>query len=157
MGIPLINFYPHITMTTEPIVSHQYKVIVADNFHYMDRDYRKEGGSFPTLESAIATCKQMTVHSVMLQYEEGIEPSKLVEKYKAFGLDPYIISPDSDSDVETIPFSAWTFVSEELCAQIIQDMKNSCLAKRESRTVLLTAEDGSPEECVEELLKRWSK
>lgn len=140
-----------------PIISQRYKVIVADNFHYMDYDYHYEDGSYDTLEEALNTCRLTTVFSVMRQYEEGIEPGKLREKYITFGLDPYIVSDESNPDNDAVPFSAWTFVTEELCANIIHDMKNSCLAKWKSRTVLITPDDKlSPEESVEKILKRWS-
>jgi hypothetical protein len=36
-----------------------YRVMVDDNFHYMDEDERFEHGSFPTAEEAIAACKRI--------------------------------------------------------------------------------------------------
>ena len=36
-----------------------YKVLVDDNFDYMDQDKRHEHGVFPTAEEAIAACKRI--------------------------------------------------------------------------------------------------
>jgi hypothetical protein len=37
----------------------RYKVIVDDNFHYMDESERYEHGVFATAEEAIAACKRI--------------------------------------------------------------------------------------------------
>ena len=37
----------------------QYKVMVDDNFHYMDEDERWEYGTFPTVEEALAACRKV--------------------------------------------------------------------------------------------------
>ncbi len=140
----------------EKAMQGSYKVFVDDNFHYMDSNYRTVAGTFDSLEEAIRTCKHITIRSVMDQFEPGISAARMKEKYIAFGKDPYIISTAQNRIDDALPFSAWSFVTEDLCAMIIGEMQNSPLAEWRSRNTLLTPEDGSPEECIEQLLQRWS-
>jgi hypothetical protein len=90
-----------------------YEVYIDDNFHYMEDDERSLDAAFGDCPSAIARCKQIVESSLQAQYQSGMSAEELFERYKSFGDDPSIKSPDRDCT-----FSAWTFAelrSAEIC------------------------------------------
>ncbi|MFH1547430.1 MAG: HD domain-containing protein [bacterium] len=138
-----------------------YKIKVIDNFHFHcggddDEDYMYIHGYYDTEEKAIDECETITIHSIMDQYEKGITPSKLVEKYKAFGSDPGIMSANYKLD-DPNPFCAWEYVNEELCERIIEIIKDSPMANKGSNSTLIKPEDGDTDELIDEMLDKWSK
>lgn len=97
----------------------KYEVKVDDNYHYMDESERYNAGSFSSLEKAVEKCKEVTVNSLKDCYEEGTTPEKLSAQWAMFGDDPFIQgAPEGE-----IPFSARSFVTEELCKQVIEEIK----------------------------------
>jgi len=50
----------------------KYKVLVDDNFHYMDEDERYELGEFDTSEDAIAPCKKIVDECLRGSHKPGI-------------------------------------------------------------------------------------
>lgn len=84
-----------------------YRVMVDDNFHYMDADERYMHGEYKTLEEAIKVCKRITEESLMSFYKPGMTKDKLLQYYYCFGDDPWV-----GGGTLSVPFSAWNYVIE---------------------------------------------
>ena len=96
-----------------------YRVLVDDNYHYMDESERWTLGEYATYAEALAACKRLVDDCL----EEGYAPGKTAEAlyryYTMFGDDPFIVEL-SDSPDTSPGFSAWTYAkarSEELCSR----------------------------------------
>ena len=87
----------------------RYKVMIDDNFHYMDEDERWQLGTFPTAEAAIAACRRLVDRSLIDSYEDGATADKLFEHYTSFGDDPFIVALE---DAPKVSFSAWTYARQ---------------------------------------------
>lgn len=85
-----------------------FKVVVADNFHYMDESEHYEHETFPTLELAVEASKLIVDEYLASAYKPGMSASELYDSYVSFGEDPFIVSPD----VKGVLFSAWTYARE---------------------------------------------
>jgi hypothetical protein len=83
-----------------------YKVLIDDNFHYMDESERIEHGVFATAADAIAACQRIVEDSLRDLLEPGMTPTELHVAYTLFGSDPFIVSVDG---AERVDFSAWTY------------------------------------------------
>jgi hypothetical protein len=88
-----------------------YKVMVDDNFHYMDEDERYELGIFGTAEEAVAACKRIVDEYLMSAYKTGIAEEELLEGYKSFGQDPFIVAIDQSD--KAVHFSSWDYAKEQ--------------------------------------------
>jgi hypothetical protein len=91
-----------------------FKVLIDDNFHYMDTDARTSYGEFETQEAAIDACKQIVNECLLSAYKPGMSATVLYSNYTMFGDDPYIIGG------EGVVFSAWNYAKErcaEICAE----------------------------------------
>lgn len=86
-----------------------YKVIVADNYHYMDESESYTLGSYATLEEAISKCKEIVDEYLSSAYEPSMTSEMLYENYKSFGYDPYINAENF--------FSAWKYAKQK-CDEI---------------------------------------
>lgn len=102
----------------------RYKVMVADNFHYQDLDDYDEGGTYDTLEKAIAVCRSIVDRSLQHQYEQlmtdqppNLSAEALYDRYTSFGDDPFIKVIDGVDD--NAKFSAWTYAKQR-CHDICQ-------------------------------------
>ena len=93
----------------------KYKVLVDDNYHYMDESERYTAGSYAVLEEAINKCREITIRSLREYYEKGISPETLRAQWALFGDDPFIQGAD------TVVFSARDYITDELCAEIIAE------------------------------------
>jgi hypothetical protein len=93
-----------------------FKVVVADNFHYMDESENYELGTFVTLDLAIVASKSIVDEYLASAYEPGMSASELYDSYVSFGEDPFIVSTDLKGGVL---FSAWTYARER-CDVICQ-------------------------------------
>jgi hypothetical protein len=92
----------------------KYKVVIADNFHYMDESENVTHGHFDTLEEAIAACKLIVEESLWHHHKPGIRAEDLYGSYTSFGDDPYIVS----SEISGVAFSAWDYAkqrAQEIC------------------------------------------
>lgn len=92
-----------------------YTVYVRDNYHYMDPEAEYQGGTYATLEEAIARCKQIV--DADFGGMPGESARAMVAAYRMFGDDPYIISGDTS---DSAPFSAWQYAEQrarELCGK----------------------------------------
>lgn len=90
----------------------QYRVLVDDNYDYMDESRRWEQGRYDTLEEAIAACKAMVDDYLRDAHKPGMSAEELERSYKMFGDDPFIPGVDRET------FSAWTYAAErarEMC------------------------------------------
>jgi hypothetical protein len=93
-----------------------YKMMVDDNFHYMEEDERWEHGTFPSAEKAIAACRRLVDESLMGEYRPGMTATQLHDRYTSFGDEPFIVAP---SGAVKIDFSARDYARsrvEALCA-----------------------------------------
>jgi hypothetical protein len=112
-----------------------YRVLIDDNYHYMDESERITHGEFDSLEAAIEACKKIVNDCLAHSYEPGMTAEKLYESYTFFGEDPWIM-PIKDSSVSadktsstsasenpaspaagTVLFSAWTYAKQR-CAEV---------------------------------------
>jgi hypothetical protein len=92
----------------------KYKVLVDDNFHYMDEDERYALGEFDTAEGAIAACKKIVDNCLGRSHKPGITSRELFEDYVGFGEDPFIV-PQTEPH-----FSAWDYARER-CMEICRE------------------------------------
>jgi hypothetical protein len=69
-----------------------YKVMVDDNFHYMEEDERWEFGTFATAEAAIAACRKLVDESLVGEYRPGMTVEELYDRYTSFGDEPFIVA-----------------------------------------------------------------
>jgi hypothetical protein len=68
-----------------------YTVMVDDNFHYMDKDERREHGTFSTVEEALQACRTLVDEWLAHNHQPGMTADKLIELYAFFGDDPFIV------------------------------------------------------------------
>ena len=91
----------------------EYKVIVRDNFHYMDEGAHHELGTFATYEAALAACRGIVAGSFRADWADDITADEMFNSYAMFGEDPVIIFDGLQCD-----FSAWDYARmrcEALC------------------------------------------
>jgi hypothetical protein len=91
-----------------------YKVMVDDNFHYMDVDERREHGSYWTLDEAISACAALVDRSLAESYRPGMTVAELLAQYAAFGDDPFIVAPPGTA--KGVPFSARDYACRRAAA-----------------------------------------
>ena len=85
-----------------------FRVLVDDNFHYMDESERYEHGSFATAEAAVVAARAIVDTYLKSAYRPGMTAEQLFESYTSFGEDPFIVG----EGVEKVAFSAWTYAKE---------------------------------------------
>ena len=104
--------------------SGRYKVLVDDNFHFMDASERYTLGEYKTLEEATVACKRM-VDDFLIDasasdsyknstYKPGTASENLYAYYVMFGEDPFIVPRGLDLETH---FSAWNYAKQR-CADI---------------------------------------
>jgi hypothetical protein len=86
-----------------------FKVVVADNFHYMDESEHYELGSFDSLELAIEASKRIVDEYLVSAYKPGMSAADLYHSYVSFGEDPFIVAADANR----VLFSAWNYAHEQ--------------------------------------------
>jgi len=62
---------PTCNALTERARMPRYRVVVDDNFHYMESDARWEKGTYETVEEALAACRGIVDQSLTESYEPG--------------------------------------------------------------------------------------
>ena len=93
-----------------------YRVIVDDNYHYMDESERYLHGEFATLEAAVAAARQIVDDYLESAYKAGMGGDELMASYAMFGEDPFITAPDATG----VLFSARDYARQrcnEICGQ----------------------------------------
>jgi hypothetical protein len=88
----------------------RYKIVVADNFHYMDENEYTDGGVFDTYDDAVAACRELVDRSLAHEYKPGMTADELFKTYTLFGDDPFIVGLADAPMGER--FSAWTYAKE---------------------------------------------
>ncbi len=68
----------------------RYRVIVDDNFHYMQEDERYEAGTFGSYAEALAKCKEIVEASLRQMAKPEMTADELYSSYVTFGDDPWI-------------------------------------------------------------------
>ena len=93
-----------------------YRVLIGDNFHFMDEGERTMGPTFATYDEAVSWCQTYLTRHLQELVRPGMSAASLAEGYKSFGDDPWI-----EPEPEGTHFSAWRFVEEiadRVCAQV---------------------------------------
>lgn len=93
-----------------------YKVLVDDNFNYMDESERYELGEFPTLDAAIEASQRIVDEYLASACQPGMTADALLTSYLMFGEDPFIIATESEQG--GVLFSARDYARrrcEEMC------------------------------------------
>jgi hypothetical protein len=94
-----------------------YRVLVDDNFHYLDQNYRHRLGEFATYSEALAVCREIVDRFLGHEYVPGMAESVLYFRYMMFGQDPFLVN--GADGTEALPgFSAWDYARQrcrELC------------------------------------------
>ena len=96
----------------------KYKVVVDDNFHYMDETERYPHGEFESSDIALSAAKALVDADLRSLYRSGITADELYSHYTSFGNDPYIIPEDQGCH-----FSAWNYAKQrcqEICERAVQ-------------------------------------
>lgn len=91
-----------------------YQVTVACNFHYQDKSEHTVAGLFESADDALQLARDIVERSLPA-YQQGISADAMLDSYKLFGEDPFIV-PEPD----TGHFSAWDYAAQrcrEICAQ----------------------------------------
>jgi hypothetical protein len=86
-----------------------YRVMIDDNFHYMDKEERVELGVFVTAEEAVAASKEVVDASLSHLFRPEMTAEQLLEQYHLFGEDPFVLAA---TGVETVHFSAWDYAAQ---------------------------------------------
>jgi len=88
----------------------RYRVMVDDNYHYMDPDERYEQGIYDNVEDALAVCRRLVDFSLKEGYQPGMTAEALFGYYRSFGDDPFIVAIEGSDD--GAKFSAWDYARE---------------------------------------------
>lgn len=89
---------PHLMPGSDP--ARPFTVVVADNFHYVEKYKEYEYGKFETLEAAIAACKRIVDEFLIEALRPSMTADELYSEYTSFGDDPYIVGSDEqDSEL----------------------------------------------------------
>jgi hypothetical protein len=91
-----------------------YSVLIDDNFHHTNENERHTLGSFPTLEAAIAACRDVVDQSLDHLLEPGMTAEALYDSYKHFGDDPFIAGEPPST------FSAWNYAKRRAAEMIVK-------------------------------------
>ena len=83
----------------------KYRVLIDDNFHFMDESARYQLGEFDTLEAAVTACKRVVDDCLASGYQPGMTADELLLQYKMSGDDPWIAGGDG------IPFRPWDYAA----------------------------------------------
>jgi hypothetical protein len=110
----------------------KYIVMVDDNYHFMDTDYRSKDGEYDTEEEAIARCKEIVEVSCGKRPRKGLSAEELYSGWMGYGEDPFIVS---NAALKT-GFSARKY-AKEYCRKIVTPTWRSVYAcKRTIKRVL---------------------
>jgi hypothetical protein len=88
----------------------KYRVMVDENF---DPDERWTLGIFATAEDALSACRRMVDEDLEQIHKPGMAVAELIERYRTFGDDPFIVPIDGSPAVK---FSAWSYAEQRATA-----------------------------------------
>ncbi len=99
-----------IKVPAPPEPTRAFTVYVDDNYHFMDEYSRYKAGEFDTYEEALALARKIVDESIVSPIETGSTPERVLEQYRMFGEDPFILSNGTiEYDGH---FSAWSYAEE---------------------------------------------
>jgi|HubBroStandDraft_6_1064221.scaffolds.fasta_scaffold812761_1 hypothetical protein len=93
----------------------RYRVVTADNFHYMEDAENTVSGVFEIYTEAVAACQAIVDRSLAWHHKPGMTADELYETYVDFGDDPFVVAIGDEPMGER--FSAWTY-AEQRCKTI---------------------------------------
>jgi hypothetical protein len=93
-------------------MSSGYKVMVDDNFQYMDERERWELGTYITIEGALAACRKLVDDWLAHNYKPGMTADELYDHFTSFGEEPFIMTPPGEAP--GVRFSARDYVRERV-------------------------------------------
>ncbi|TCJ41283.1 hypothetical protein [Parafrankia sp. BMG5.11] len=85
--------------------SEGYTVVVDDNSHYQDPDYRRVITGFATADEALQKCRSIVDACLAECAEPGDTADQILRGYQFYGDDPWIRGSD-------VRFSAWDYAEE---------------------------------------------
>ena len=91
-----------------------FRLVIYDNFHYMDESESYTTGEFLTADEALAKAQLYVDDFLESARKPGMTAEELYKHYTSFGEDPAITSTTG----ETVEFSAWDYAKrrcEETC------------------------------------------
>ena len=106
------QLYSNFTGQAQPaeVRTVRYKVVVDDNYNYMDESARSEKGPYATPERALTECRRIVDNWLREGYRPGMSAQALYNAYVQYGEDPFIVVVDGTD--ETVKFSAWDYAKE---------------------------------------------
>ncbi len=90
-----------------------FRVVVDDNFHYMDEDERYESATYPTVEAALEAARRIVDDYLISVHRPGMTAEQLYGYFTSFGEDPFSVG----SDAKRVTFSAWDYAKGR-CAEM---------------------------------------
>src|ERR1043166_6312689 len=88
----------------------RYRVLVDDNYHFMDPDEQYEQGIYDNGGDALAACFRLVDLSLGEGYQPDMTAEALFSYYKSFRDDPFIAVIEGSDD--GAKFSAWEYARE---------------------------------------------
>src|SRR6266851_4139823 len=82
--------YPHAPGSARMM----FRVLLDDNYHYLDESARTTLGEFDTLEAAVAAARAMVDEFPAGSLRPDMAAEELFGAYTSFGEDPFIVGPD---------------------------------------------------------------
>jgi len=95
----------------------RYRVLVDENFHYMDKSRRYAQGDYATYAEAFAVCREIVDRFLRHEHVPGMLASALYFRYMMFGRDPFLVNGADGSEAQP-GFSAWDYARQrcmDLC------------------------------------------
>jgi hypothetical protein len=83
------------------------RILVDDNFKFMDEDERYQHGVFDTVDEALGECRGIVDADLAAMAKPGLSPQALYNLYVSFGRDPFIICDGADD--KAAAWSAWKY------------------------------------------------
>lgn len=97
----------------------KYKVLVDDNFHFMDESERYTLGEYETCEEAVEASQRVVDDFLDSRKDSAATADELYQEYTNFGEDPFIVSDDPNCK-----FSAWEY-AEKRCEELFNPLVKS--------------------------------
>jgi len=94
-----------------------FRVMVDDNFHFMDEDERYQHGVFDTVDEALSKCREIIDADLAAMAKPGLSPQALYDLYVNFGRDPFIVCDGAD-DKAAAAWSAWDYAKSRCQAHL---------------------------------------
>lgn len=73
------------------MTSQKYKVIIDENFHFMDENERYRSGGYQTFEDAVNKCKQILDEFLTDAKSVNDTPESLYMTWRMYGENPFVV------------------------------------------------------------------